>query len=53
MHTSRNGKSSQYEFPFRPSKIAGIYYRNGESGASLQDAASVFLNLRQDGSPLP
>ncbi|EBO8100912.1 hypothetical protein D3Q88_22180 [Salmonella enterica] len=28
-----------------------IYYRHGESGASFQDAASVNLNLRQDGSP--
>ena len=30
-------------------KVAGIYFRHGESGASLQDAASVNLNLRQPG----
>jgi len=28
-----------------------IYYRHGESGASILDAASVNLNLRQDGRP--
>jgi hypothetical protein len=28
-----------------------IYYRHGESGASILDAASVKLNLRQDGCP--
>ncbi|HBM2591074.1 hypothetical protein VKQ53_26945 [Escherichia coli] len=28
-----------------------IYYRHGESGASILDAASVNLDLRQDGRP--
>jgi len=31
--------------------VAVIYHRHGESGASFQDAASVNLNLRQDGRP--
>jgi hypothetical protein len=31
--------------------VAVIYYRYGESGASILDAASVNLNLRQDGRP--
>ncbi|WP_191232911.1 hypothetical protein [Citrobacter freundii] len=31
--------------------MAVIYYRHGESGASILDAASVNFNLRQDGRP--
>jgi hypothetical protein len=31
--------------------VAVIYYRHGESGASILDAASVNLDLRQDGRP--
>jgi hypothetical protein len=29
--------------------VAGIYYRHGEGGASLKDAASGILMLRQPG----
>ncbi|WP_220427589.1 hypothetical protein, partial [Klebsiella pneumoniae] len=32
-------------------RVGVIYYRHGESGASIRDAASVNLNLRQDGRP--
>jgi len=31
--------------------MAVIYYRHGESGASILDAASVDLNLRQGWKP--
>ena len=30
-------------------KVAGIYYRHGSGGASLKDAASGILMLRQHG----
>jgi hypothetical protein len=51
MHTSRNGKIGVRRITVTGFRVGVIYYRHGESGASIQDAASVNLNLRQDGRP--
>ncbi|EBO7354766.1 hypothetical protein D0C99_20390 [Salmonella enterica] len=51
MHTIRNGKSARDELPFRPLKWREFITATVQAAHPFTDAASVNLNLRQDGSP--
>ncbi|HDS6520115.1 TPA: hypothetical protein QHW61_005183 [Klebsiella oxytoca] len=50
MHTTRNVDSVFIEFTFRPSEWR-VFIATVKAAHPDKDAASAFLNLRQDGSP--